>query len=191
MRAYYLQSLILIATLAVMCGCATYPASVSQQSGNEEATSGNVGHSQARLIDVNSYVTATGDETFTVCTSPRPMVYGERDANYAVLRMAPYRACQGVSRRQISRRAYRAFSVDYPDLLLLVESIKSLTQLEMDTTTAPHREAIEALATENAALKLMCAHPGLFAVDAGVLDLCIAGLLNKEASLKNDEGRTD
>ncbi len=52
-----------------------------------------------------------------------------------------------------------AFLKDYSALLLLVAGIKSLAQLEKDTSMTSHREAIESLAAENAALKLMCAYP--------------------------------
>ncbi len=178
-------------SLAVSYGCATQAGPGGEASFIELKTPKTNDLSQARLIDESSYTSTTGDETFRVCTPPRPMIYGEKDASYVVLRMAPYRACQGVTHGEISRKAYQAFFEEYFDLLLLVTSMKSLTQLERDTTTATHRETIEAFAAENAALKLMCSHPGLFAVDAGALDLCISGLLNKEVSMKNHEGRTD
>ncbi len=131
------------------------------------------GYSSVRHIDVNRYSSATGGETTTVCTPSRRTLYDETDTRYVALRMAPYRVCQGVSRGQISKTAYRTFLEDYSALLLLVAAIKSLAQLEKNTSTTSHRETIESLATENAALKLMCAHPDLFAIDRERLDLCI------------------
>ena len=171
--ACWLQKLILIAALTFIGACATESTSGLRMKFNEEVTSEMLGYSAIRHIDVNRYDSATSGAPTMICTPPRRTVYDESDTSYVALRMAPYRACQGVSRGQISKTAYRAFLEDYSALLLLVAGIKSLAQLEMDTSTTTHREALESLATENVALKLMCAHPDLFAIDREPLDLCI------------------
>ncbi len=173
MNRYCLPLLLLLASLAVSFGCVTHQEPRDQTSFLDPITPEPNDLSQARLIDVSSDTSATGDESSIVCTPPRPMVNGERNAQYAALRMAPYRACQGVAHEKISREAYREFFEEYFSLLVLTASIESLAQLERDTMTAPHRKVIEALASENTARKLMCAHPDLFAIDAGALDLCI------------------
>lgn len=171
--AGWLPKLILIAALTCIGACTTESTSGLRAGFNEGVTSETSGYSTVRHIDVNGYGSATGGVTTTVCTPPRRTVYDQADTRYVALRMAPYRVCQGVSRGQISRTAYRAFLEDYSALVLLVAAIKSLAQLEKNTSTTSHREALESLATENAALKLMCAHPDLFVIDREGLDLCL------------------
>ena len=131
------------------------------------------GNSTIRHIDVNRHASATSGATTTVCIPPRRTVDDETDTRYVALRMAPCRVCQGFSRGQSSRTAYREFLEDYSALVLLVGAIKSLAQLEKDPSTTSHREAIESMATENAALKLIRAHPDLFAIAGERPDLCI------------------
>lgn len=152
-----LPNLILITALACIGACATDPAPDVQTSFHKEVTPLRSAYSASRRIDMQSHGEASGMASPTVCTPPQRSNYDEPYSGYAELRMAPYRACLGASRGQISRNDYRAFLEDYYPLLLLVAAIESLERLEPNTETTSHRAKLESLATENAALKLICA----------------------------------
>lgn len=180
--------LILIVLVAVMVGgCSSAPRVLFQGNFAESPRPKTGGDYPIRHIHVNRNVSIENGDTFMVCTPPRRTVYDDWDANLIVLRMAPFHACQAISHSQISKKAYQAFLEDYSGLVLLVAGIKSLDQLEGDATTTTHRNAIESLADENQALKLMCAHPPLFAVERDGFDHCIVSALETNGRSRRSE----